>query len=71
MINCVQRGRDAEAAYLASITCNMRELQSSHGGGNDYSAPCVLHTNEKGKHRGNHRTAQGYAWKPGPNDRRL
>jgi len=58
-------------AELAAKKCGMRELQASHGGGNDYSPECVLHTNEKGRHKGDHRAANGYHWKPSPSDRRL
>lgn len=71
MFDCVNRGRRAEEAFLESKKCKARELQGSHAGGNDYSAPCVLHVNEKGKHRGWHATKDGYRWEPGPDDRRL
>lgn len=71
MFDCVNKGKAAEAAYLESKKCGMREVLGSHGGGTDYSPECVLHTNDKGKHKGNHRAANGYTWKPGLNDRRI
>ena len=65
VINCLQHD-----PKMDDRVCNAREFQSSHGGGNDYSAPCVLNVNEKGRHKGQHRTAHNkYSWNPGPSDR--
>lgn len=55
---------------LDDRVCNAREFQASHGGGNDYSAPCVLNVNENGKHKGMHRSAGNkYSWPQGSSDR--
>lgn len=50
--------------------CGARELEKSHAGGNDYSAPCVKIVNDKGTHKGDHRTAAGHTWAPSKFDRR-
>lgn len=71
MYDCVNRGRRAMEAELEAKKCGMREIQGSHGGGTDYSPECVLHTNDRGRHKGDHRAANGYSWRPGPNDRRI
>lgn len=56
--------------HIPERICGARELESSHAGGNDYSAPCVLNVNAVGKHKGLHRTAGNvYSWKPNEYDR--
>lgn len=65
MYDCVRRGKINEW----DTRCKARTIESSHGGGTDFSAPCKQNVNEKGKHKGNHVTEQGFEWKPGPNDR--
>lgn len=72
MYGCVERGKRRVAEELARRACGMCELESSHGGGNDYSAPCVLHINvETGRHKGKHRTASGHTWTPNEHDRKF
>lgn len=51
--------------------CGMRDLLKSHGGGSDYSAPCMLPVGPKGTHKGDHKTNKGYTWKPSDTDRRI
>lgn len=42
--------------------CGQAAVLASHGGGTDYSAPCLKVTNAKGRHKGPHRDHLGREW---------
>jgi hypothetical protein len=56
MYNCIRKHDDED------FKCKARKVLSSHGGGTDFSAPCVQNVNLKGKHKGDHRDAYGHTW---------